>query len=278
MDCIAAQKLLSCFHDNELQPELVAEFREHIGGCCKCSDELASFDKLSTLFDASVVPEPSAGLWDKLECAMTSSSISRTVPAVRRIGIRFRVLGLTLAAGLLLAMGVWGFTHRHNQNDHRHDALAVNLQATLSQFATDPLLAMDELSKEYHGVEVSLDTAESMLGYRPAIGKHLPNGYQLTSTHILKMPCCTCSASVCRRSDGSSFAIFEHNTEQQMWFGDAPAVMAKCGNKECRLVQMPEHLAVTWKSGSRQLTAIGVNGVEEVASLVAAIENPASPG
>ena len=278
MDCIAAQKLLSCFYDNELQPELVAEFREHIGGCCKCSDELASFEKLSTLFDDSVVPEPSAGLWDKLECAMTTSSTSRTVPEVRRIGIRSRVSGLALAAGLLLAMGVWGFTHRHNQNDHQHDALAVNLRTMLSQFATDPLLAMDELSKEYHGVEVSLDMAESMLGYKPAIGYRLPNGYQLTSTHILKMPCCTCSASICTRSDGSSFAIFEHNTEQQMWFGDAPAVMAKCGNKECRLVQMPEHLAVTWKSGKRQLTAIGVNCVEEVASLVAAIENPASPG
>lgn len=278
MDCIAAQKLLSCFYDNELQPELAAEFREHIGECCNCSDELASFDKLSGLFDDAVVPEPSAGLWDKIECAMSSSPTNRSVPFVRRSGIQSRVLGFALAASLLLAIGIWSFTQHQAQNEHHHDALAVNLQSMLSQFSTNPMLAMSELSKQFQGVEVSLDKAESLLGYKPAIGNHLPNGYQLTSTHVLKMPCCTCSASICTRSDGSSFAIFEHNTEQKMWFGDAPAVMAKCGNKECRLVQMPEHLAVTWKSGNRQLTAIGVNDVEEVVSLLAAIEKPAPSG
>ncbi len=223
MDCNTAQKLLSCFCDNELQPELVAEFRDHIDGCCKCSDELKSFNKLSTLFGDSVVPEPSAGMWDKIECCMASSSKNHTVPVVHRPGNRFRVLRLAFAASLLLGMGIWGLTHRHNENDHHHDALAVNLQKMLSQFAKDPRLAMNELSKQFQGVEVSLTKAESLLGYKPAIGNHLPNGYQLTSTHVLKMPCCTCSASFCTRSDGSSFAIFEHNTEQQMWFGDAPA-------------------------------------------------------
>jgi hypothetical protein len=277
MDCVTAKEYLSVYSDGELHAELASQMCDHIAGCSNCRDEIASFNKLSTLFADSTVPSPPAGLWANIETGMETSTEVRSVAANRRTGFSSRVLRLALAASLLLAVGIW-----RSNDHHQHDELAVNLQDVMSQFAKEPLLAVNKLSEQYQGVEVSLDAAEDLLGYRPAIGNSLPTGYQLTSTRVLKMPCCTCSASICRRTDGTSFVVFEHNTEQQMWFGDAPAVSAKCGGKECRLMempeQMPEQMAVTWKNGNRQLTAIGVNGVEEVASLVAAVDGHASAG
>ena len=103
-------------------------------------------------------------------------------------------------------------------------------------------------------------------------------GYRVASTHVLKMLCCTCPASLCVREDGSEFLIFEHNEEQPMWFGDSPTISAKCGGQVCHCVQMPDQLAVTWKVGTRYVTAIGVNGLEEIASLMAVVDSPDSAG
>lgn len=41
---------------------------------------------------------------------------------------------------------------------------------------------------------------------------------------------------------------------------------------------MPDQLAVTWKVGTRYVTAIGVNGLEEIASLMAAVDHHNSAG
>ena len=278
MDCVTAKEYLSAYCDGELSTELASQVRDHIAGCRDCCDELASFKKLSALFDDSTVPSPPGGLWANIEKTMATPTEVPRVVAHHRSGVSPRLLRLALAATLLLAVGIWRASPWRSNDHHQHDEMAVNLQDVMSQFATEPLLAMNKLSEQYQGVEVSLDAAEDLLGYRPAIGKSLPTGYQLTSTRVLKMPCCTCSASICTRTDGTSFVVFEHNAEQQMWFGDAPAISAKCGGKECRLVQMPEQMAVTWMSGKRQLTAIGVNGIEEVASLVAAVDAPTSAG
>ena len=278
MDCATAKEHMSSYMDGELNAQLASQVRDHIAGCTDCSNELASFSKLSALFAGSTTPPPPAGLWANIETGIDVSTDVRSVIPSRRSGISLRTLRLALAATLLLAVGIWRASPWWSNEHSQHDELAVNLQEVMSQFAKEPLLAVNKLSEQYQGVEVSLDAAEGLLGYRPAIGDGLPAGYQLTSTRVLKMPCCTCSASICTRTDGTSFVVFEHNTEQQMWFGDAPAISAKCGGKECRLVQMPDQMAVTWKSGKRQLTAIGVNGVEEVASLVAAVDRATSAG
>lgn len=278
MDCVTAKEYLSAYCDGELSTELASQVRDHISGCRDCCDELASFKKLSALFDDSTVPSPPGGLWANIEKTMATPTEVPRVVAHHRSGVSPRLLRLALAASLLLAVGIWRASPWRSNEHHQHDELAVNLQEIMSQFAKEPLLAVNKLSEQYKGVEVSLDAAEDLLGYRPAIGDGLPAGYQLTSTRVLKMPCCTCSASICTRTDGTSFVVFEHNAEQQMWFGDAPAISAKCGGKECRLVQMPDQMAVTWKSGKRQLTAIGVNGVEEVANLVATVDRATSAG
>lgn len=270
MDCITSKEYLSAYCDCELSPELASQVREHVSTCCDCAAEVASFGRLSTFIVDSNVPKPPAGLWANIETEMEDSISVRSLSVNRESGYSPRVLALALAASLLLAVGLWRSSQWRSNDYHQHDEMAVNLQDVMSQFAKEPLLAVNKLSEQYEGVEVSLDAAEDLLGYRPAIGNSLPIGYQLTSTRVLKMPCCTCSASICKRDDGTSFIVFEHNVEQEMWFGDTPAISAKCSGKECRLMQMPEQLAVTWKSGKHQLTAIGVRDVEEISRLVAA--------
>ncbi|MCA9036841.1 MAG: zf-HC2 domain-containing protein, partial [Planctomycetaceae bacterium] len=182
MNCITAKNHLSAYCDGELSAQLASQVRDHIAGCTDCSDELASFNKLSAMFAASSVPEPPATLWSNIESAMTTSPEKQRVTINRPVGVSPRVLRLALAASLLLVLGIWR-TSVWQSNDHRqHDELAVNLRELMSEFSSEPLLAMNKLSEQYRGVEVSLDGAENLLGYRPAIGKNLPSGYQLTST------------------------------------------------------------------------------------------------
>ena len=85
-------------------------------------------------------------------------------------------------------------------------------------------------------------------------------------------------ASLCVRDDGSEFLLFEQNEEQPMWFGDSPTISTKCGGQVCHCVQMPDQLAVTWKVGTRYVTAVGVNGLEEIANLMAVVDPPNSAG
>ncbi len=115
---------------------------------------------------------------------------------------------------------------------------------------------------------MSPDEAATLVGYRPMIAGGLPDGYSLASSSVLKMPCCTCFKAVCRRRDGSTLVLFEHDDEETEWFGDRPSSIETCGEKDCCLVQLDSSIAATWKEGSRSVTAVGVKDQEEVTKLV----------
>ncbi len=56
----------------------------------------------------------------------------------------------------------------------------------------------------------------------------------------------------------STLVLQQFNTlNKPMWFGDAPQISAKCGRQVCHCMQMPVHLAVTEKVGTRYVTAMG---------------------
>ena len=82
------------------------------------------------------------------------------------------------------------------------------------------------------------------------------------------MPCCTCMKAVCKRDDGLTFVLFEHDVKETAWFGDRPSSMATCGDTECWLVDLDSSIAATWKQGTRSVTAVGVRDQEEVMTLV----------
>ncbi len=89
----------------------------------------------------------------------------------------------------------------------------------------------------------------------------------------MKMPCCTCVQCLCKRSDGSVIAIFEHDDEEMTeWFGDRPAMAANCSGKRCSLVEVNDRIAASWKRDKRHITVVGIRDVAELTELVAWFE------
>jgi len=275
MDCMTAKGYLSDCYDGELSPELAMEVRLHIDRCHACSAELKSFGEIARMMKDEEQSHPPQGLWGQISDRLEEHTGIRQIRVVRMLKAS---LVPVLVACLLISVGMWWRSRNDALHAQSHASLAVNMQHVLGQFPDDPVKVVDTLSEEYAGRKVSFDDAEKLLGYRPAAQRLSAGGYQLTSTHVLKMPCCTCSASIVSRIDGSEFLIFEHNEAQPMWFGDAPSVVAKCGQKSCRCIQLPKQLAVTWLEGKRHVTVIGAASIDEVPRLVAAMESESPAG
>jgi len=143
----------------------------------------------------------------------------------------------------------------------------------LVKLSADPNQAEDFLLAKYNGQRISPDQAETLVGYRPLISRELPAGYELASSSVVRMPCCTCFKAVCRRTDGSTLVLFEHDDDEAAWFGDRESRMATCGDKDCCLVELDSTIAATWKEGGRSITAVGARDESEIAVLVNALKN-----
>ena len=84
------------------------------------------------------------------------------------------------------------------------------------------------------------------------------------------MPCCICVQSICERSDGSTWAIFEHDDEEaDEWFAHRPKVTVNVNDTRCSLIEVEKHLAATWRRGKRHITLVGMRDATEVSQLVA---------
>ena len=120
--------------------------------------------------------------------------------------------------------------------------------------------------------------ATTKLGYRPAAADGLPEGYSLDTVYVLKMPCCTCVQCICTTEDGTTIAIFEHDTDQPIWFGNRPSIDASCFGKTCNIVQVDNLLAVSWQMNRRHLTVVGARHVEDLEGLIASLQEGPSSG
>ena len=154
--------------------------------------------------------------------------------------------------------------HGRDENEHQHSLLAVDFQDVFRLTKADPKAAIAKLVAKYQGQELSQTAATDYLGYEPALFKSAPEGFARVSTHVLNMPCCKCSATLCERSDGTSLIVFEHKDEQPVWFGDAPSIETQCSGTTCKIVESAGQLAVSWKNQDRQLTVVGANDLAEV--------------
>jgi hypothetical protein len=181
----------------------------------------------------------------------------------------------------MLGAGFWladRMNHSHS-GDREHGAeFVMTMDHYLRQLPHDPEGAEHFLLNKYDGQTVDADGAMTLVGYRPAVSQGLPEGYSLASTSVLKMPCCTCVKAVCKRPDGSTLVLFEHDDEKTEWFGQRPSSTAMCGDKECCLVDLDSSLAATWKRGSRSLTAVGVRDKDEVSRLVSWLDKSVGRG
>ena len=176
---------------------------------------------------------------------------------------------------VLIVAGWFSYT-----NWHAHDAehrLAVVFGEYLEEFQRDPKAAQAILLANYEGHAVDAEQAVHMVGYRPAVADGMPEGYSVGETYVTKMPCCTCVQCLCRRSDGTAIAIFEHNDEETDWFGERPKSEATCNGTRYSLVEVGDEIAATWRRGGRHITVVGVHDRAEVERLVAWLDDRRRP-
>lgn len=298
-DCQSVQLLLSAYNDGELTAAQSEGIAKHIELCTECSAELSAMESLGAIFDQVPVSAMPADLWQRIEHELPTAPkpVRGAVTLQRKFGswIRQSPYGaglVSMAASILvlLGAGLWyggdnkhdrdmngGAVAMHGSDGHSHDdEMSVEHMAEFAGVMTDylqklpgdPDAAEQMLLSKYNGETVDSDGAVRLVGYRPIISRGLPEGYSLASTSVLKMPCCTCVKAVCKRSDGSTLVLFEHDDEETAWFGDRPSTMAMCGDKDCCLVDLESSIAATWKQGTRSVTAVGVRDQVEVTTLV----------
>jgi len=278
MKCYDVKRLLSAYYDNELTATGEDVDRcaidEHLQNCDECRHDLQSYERLSNT--AKILPELAPpDQWDAIEKAMVAAEQSPKVTPVDRAPTRRWspqvVAPLAVIAIALVIVGGWMGLHLL-MHDHR-DHLAIDFDAYLASFQTKPEAAQQVLLANYNGRSMQMAEAERVLGYRPAAAAVVP-GYEVNAVYVLDMPCCQCPQVVLQRkgSDGEGqIAIFEHEKDQPVWFGDRSTNTAICGGRPTRIVQVKDgYLAATWETKDRHLTIIGARNVDEVTSLVVA--------
>jgi hypothetical protein len=272
MNCHEIRDQLSALMDKELNAELERQVCDHVGSCEACSTELRSFARMSELVRSGIHSTPPLNAWDHL-----SHRLDQQYPMPRppRRTNQWNIL-IAACAALLGGVGytLWLMSHA----GHDHAETSAKVRQVFEAHADDPARMLAELSDDYAGQEVPMEKAEALLGYLPAANRLRHGTFQLSSTHVLKMPCCVCSATLCKRADGSSFLVFEHTEEQHVWFGDAPSISTKCGEIDCTCIQVAKGLALTWKEGARQITVVGLTSIDEVSSLTSALSHEPEHG
>lgn len=269
MDCQEVQSLLSAYHDGELLSELRPAVAEHIGSCVICRKELSAFDRISGISKQLPDLEPPQAIWAGIEAALDADLAKATVrrPAIfRRTTVKRWQLGLLVTAAVALI--AFGIVWVASGGPSRHRELAADFEQYLDHFNDNPETAQNILLAKYEGTPIDLAQAETLVGYRPAVASGLPKGYSLDATYALKMPCCTCVQTICRREDGRVFAIFEHSNDQMVRCGDGQMTRTECNGRSCMLMQGQNSLLATWKSGKRQFTVVGARDLEEVGDLM----------
>ena len=270
MDCTKANDLLSAYYDGELPSEIRATVAEHLSNCSDCTRELERFGSLSAMSRDLLHPELSSDIWNQIEQQLEEDDITASEAAQHtRTWSRpmFRVMAL--AATVLIAVGIGWFALESWTGHGGHAPLAAEFTRYLDEFRRDPIAAQRILLEMYEGQPVDADQAVTRVGFRPAIADGLPEGYTVESTYVIKMPCCTCVKCLCKRSDGSTIAIFEHDDKEPEWFDERSAKTANCNGKPCSMVGIDDRFAANWRRGERHMTVIGVRDEEEVSSLVA---------
>lgn len=271
MNCDQVQELLSAFFDCELASNARESVAEHLRRCPSCSGMLDGFRELSALAKQATDPPPPVDGWVRLERSLTEPSTDvmalsrRPANAVWRTS-SIRRLAIATAATLVIGVGWYGYAAWH-QHRAQHEMTAV-FGEYLQTFQRDPQAAQEILLANYRGEAVDADQAIHAVGYRPLVANGLPPGYTVVSTHVMKMPCCTCVHGLCRRSDGTTFAIFEHDDEETGWFADRPTRDVDCRDTRCCVVNLGSHLAATWAHEGRHITVVGVRDAKELERLV----------
>ena len=270
INCDWIEERLSAYIDNELDAKERTDFESHCDHCNACRATIVEFQAIGTLMRQSEASVDTNSLWEQVAPRLDSDRIV-SIPS-KPLPKNWIYAVLVTAASVSL---IWFFArnpssdHDAGEASHEHAALAVDFQEVIRAAKSEPKVAIAKLVSKYQGKELDIKATESYLGYEPAVFKSIPEGFTRVSTHVLNMPCCKCSASICERNDGTSLILFEHKDEQPVWFGSLPYIETQCSGKTCKIIEAAGQLAVSWKNNDRQLTMIGANDIAEVNQWVA---------
>jgi Putative zinc-finger len=273
MRCAQVQELLSAFHDNELEPQTHTAVEQHLNECPICIQRLRELRQISLATRRLPEPIPPVQLLEKIEQrrAEEIEAGPAPLPSRRRTIFDRAVAFAAVAVVLLIGVAVWVL---HGRDDSEHQA-AADIGLFLVDYRRHPEQALHTLAAKYDGRQVGLREAERVIHFLPAATKTLPGAISLKSMYLLKMPCCLCVQSVYERPDKGLLVVFEHADEQPTWFGNRPAIKAKCNSMPVCIIQCDGELAVTWKSQKRFMTIVGARSVEEVADLIKSLDGRA---
>jgi hypothetical protein len=267
VNCSDIQARLSAYHDSELSNDEAAEVSAHLSCCPTCAADLASFEQLSGLSRKLTDPPVPVHLWDELQSKLRHGvGGSRASNTSDSKGRPVRLLAISATVLVAIGIGVVGYRSWNTANVHHH--LEDNFTNFLNEFESRPDNAQQVLLASYEGRSTSLPEATDAIGYQPVAATRLPAGCTIDKVYVLKMPCCTCAEITCRNENGHHLAIFEHDIDQPVWFGDRPTINCICSNVPTTVVQMGSKLAATWKEGKRYITIVGANSLEEVTEFV----------
>jgi anti-sigma factor RsiW len=283
MECRVAKKLLSAYQDDELAVEMRSSVWQHVQGCPQCGEELTLFGKLSAMAKGLSDPVPPDGIWAAIEAGLDAQKPGAPVaqPAAPGRSARNRTVLdrlLATAAVVLIAVGTALIVENAWHGSGHPGQMASDFGEYLKQFPNNPDRAQKVLLAKYDGQAVDFTQAARQVGYRPAVAAAgLPKRYTIDGVYVLKMPCCTCVQTICRRDDGKTFAIFEHAEAAPAWFGNQPRIDTKCNGCACSLIQAGHGLVVSWEANKRHLTVVGAQDLEEVADLITHFQSDAPP-
>ncbi len=269
---------LSAFIDHELDADtskLMASHMEHCEQCKKTAQEYLAIGSLIRVAEPVIDTE---AMWDRVELQLLPQKVLAPSRKWKWMDWSegYRTPAFAVAASVLLLVSLVSyFNPSFNGSDealHDHASLAVDFAEVFRYAKANPKQAVDKLASKFEGRELSREETTEYLGYEPALFNSVPEGFTRVSTHVLNMPCCKCSATICERSDGSSLIVFEHKDEQPVWFGVSPAIDTQCAGKSCKIVESAGQLAVSWRNQDRQITIVGANDITEVNNWVSSLK------
>jgi len=245
---------LSKYFDGELDEAERRAVEAHLASCARCSRSLASLRRMSDALKALPDPTPPDRLWSHL-CERLDRTRPSQLARTWRVGRRAMVAATVLV--LLACAGYW-YSHRL-----REETFTWYLQA----FAVSPDAAQLALQQRYETKPISLEQVHWQ-GRRPvAATAQLPAGLRVQAVYLVKMPCCTCVETVCRDERGRVVVFFEHASPHCGCLG-REGILCRCHGKEVQIVDTGSYLAASWTVQGRAITAVGVEDLAELVSIV----------
>jgi hypothetical protein len=259
MNCDQVQRLLSRFHDGELNATQRAGIELHLGNCALCLAELSAIAELAELVRTLGEPEPPAQLWEQLARRLECKVPTRFERMWRML---YTWKYAAAAALLLLALGAAWLVYKAAGG---HEAVSNSGSHPEMEHSLDGLLAA------HTGERVSLQEAARRVNFRVLALSDLPEGFRLGECCLCQDGCC--DLVQCRLLCGTDQVILvQCRPDHPVRFGDRPVLETRVNGKAASIVQRDGCLICSWQTRDTALTLAGPRDLSQLVRLVAYVD------